>query len=100
MEKDLFDFKKIAKKVYSILLDYPEARDDDRLLLSLIWKEETISSTSISFLEDLRTGKITTPETITRIRRKLQEKNEYLRGDKWGIRHNMEAVVCQQLTFF
>jgi hypothetical protein len=100
MEKDLFDFKRIAKKVHSILSEHPEARDDDRILLSLIWAEETSFMSSTSFLTELMEGKITTPETITRMRRKIQEKHEPLRGDKWKIRHQMEAVVCQQLTFF
>ena len=52
------------------------------------------------FLAELLEGKISFPDTVTRVRRKLQEKHKILRGEKWDVRHNLEGAFCQQLTFF
>jgi len=93
-----FDLQAVACKVYSVLTDLPESRDDDRVLLSTIWTKEL--GHSKDFFCEFLGGKLSHPETITRIRRKIQEKHEKLRGDKWESRHQMEGVMCQQLTFF
>lgn len=92
------DFREAAHKVFFLLKHSEEARDDDRLLLSVIWKNEL--GEEIDVLKALREGRISNPETLTRIRRKLQEKYPDLRGAKWTVRHQMEGAVCQQLTFF
>lgn len=92
------DFLNIGHRVLFILKHSPESKDDDRILLSVIWKNELKEGQNI--LESLKDGTISNPETVTRIRRKLQEKYPDLRGEKWLARHSMEAVVCQQLTFF
>jgi hypothetical protein len=92
------DFRNAAHKVFFLLKHSEECRDDDRILLSSIWKNELGEESNV--LKSLEEGKISNPETITRIRRKLQEKYPDLRGAKWSIRHQMEGAVCQQLTFF
>lgn len=92
------DFKNAAHRVFFLLKHSEICRDDDRFLLAQIWKSEIKENSNI--IECLEKGLITTPETITRIRRKLQEKYPDLRGTKWNIRHQMEGAVCQQLTFF
>ena len=96
----MFDLQVIACKVYATLVNLPEARDDDRILLVDIWKKEVEGLENESFLTLFLAGKLSNPETITRIRRKLQEKHANLRGDKWDKRHQIEAIVCEQLTFF
>jgi hypothetical protein len=102
MDNNPFDFKAIACKVYSVLTEVSETRDDDRLLLAHIWIKEVGNEKGNlkEFFEQFLSGKLSNPETVTRIRRKLQEQHTSLRGEKWEIRHNMEGEVCQQLTFF
>lgn len=95
-----FDFQAVACKVYSVLTDFPRSRDDDRLLLTTIWLKEMKDLENPDFLYHFVSGSLSNPETITRIRRKLQEQHPCLRGEKWEIRHQMEGAVCQQLTFF
>lgn len=92
------DMRKIGSKVYRFLEDYPETRDDDRLLLAFMWEEEINPGDDFIFL--LRNGLVSHPETVTRVRRKLQEKNVSLRGEKWAARHHLEEEVVEQLTFF
>jgi hypothetical protein len=86
------DLKVVACKVVSILIDQPECRDNDRLLLAEIWRKELNESQKSSVLDALVEGSISNPESITRMRRKLQETHPNL--------HQMEGVFCQQLDFF
>lgn len=96
-----FNFQEAACKVYSILLKTPNSRDSDRILLSKIWSNEIEQlGEGKSFIEMFEAGLLSNPETICRMRRKLQEVQPCLRGEKWDSRHNMEGSVCQQLTFF
>ncbi|MFI0477803.1 MAG: hypothetical protein ACH349_01580 [Candidatus Rhabdochlamydia sp.] len=95
-----FDLQQVAVKVFSLLTDCPEARDDDRLLLAEIWIREKKSTDLNGFFQELLDGSLSHPESIRRMRQKLQEKHPSLRGDKYDTRHGMEASMCQQLTFF
>lgn len=99
------NFIECAWKVRPILEKEPATRDDDRLLIATVWQreienmpEETQKIYSIT--EMLVMGLIENPETITRIRRKLQETIKGLRGEKWTVRHGMEAEAYNQLSFF
>ncbi len=97
---DIFDLKSVGLKVYSILTDFPDARDDDRLLLIHIWSRETNASDMESFFMEMLDGKISHFESVRRMRQKLQEQHPNLRGSKWDARHGMEGSICEQLTFF
>jgi hypothetical protein len=83
-----------------MLTDRPECRDCDRMLVSYIWNKESGAGSVEDFLIELVQGKLTHFESIRRMRQKLQEKHEGLRGLKYESRHGMEAVVCEQLSFF
>ena len=97
---EAFDLQAIGCKVFSVLTEKPEARDDDKVLLIEIWTKESKAKDISEFLSELLSGKISFPDTVTRVRRKLQEQHKSLRGDKWDARHNLEGAFCQQLTFF
>jgi hypothetical protein len=96
------NFSEAARKCKPILEEFPESRDSDRKLIAAIWKRE-IDKLPIekkqrrSVLDLLSDGLLENPETITRARRKLQEKVEALRGKSWASRHAMEAECCEQL---
>lgn len=96
-----FDLKRIANKVYAALVDKPESRDDDRLLMYMIWNKECQSlPLGTKFLDAFLDGKVSNPESIRRTRQKIQEKHCMLRGDKWDARHKSEVSICEQLRFF
>lgn len=96
-----FNLQEVACKVYSVLLKIPASRDSDRILLSKIWGNEIEQiGDSKNFIDMFESGLLSNPETICRMRRKLQEVQPSLRGEKWDSRHNMEGSICQQLTFF
>lgn len=97
MWMQLFNLKELVCKVHAILNENPEARDNDRLLLVEIWVRESAPHHTLDFFRELLNGKIAFPDTVTRIRRKLQEKHEDLRGKKWKSRHYKEKDVCSQL---
>lgn len=95
-----FDLQQAACKVFSILTDIPATRDCDRLLLVEIWSRESQAKDVAGFMNELLEGSLSHPESIRRMRQKIQEKHQSLRGDKYDARHGMEANICQQLTFF
>lgn len=98
------NFIETAWKVKPILEAIPESRDSDRFLIAEVWRREISSFPEGLDKNDvlglLQYGMIENPETITRIRRKLQETNESLRGAKYESRHRIEADTCRQLSFF
>lgn len=95
-----FDLKAAACKVYAILTDNADARDDDKILIVEIWSKESKAKDIQGLFKELMEGSISFPDTLTRMRRKLQEEHPALRGKMWDMRHNMEGNICQQLDFF
>lgn len=84
---------KIDNIVASCLRQIPETRDNDKLLILKIWghqnpKLRQQDFSFISFAEDFLKSNYAEPSTITRSRRKLQEKHPELRGKLWNERHN------------
>lgn len=73
---------------------YPKAKDNDELLIGIVWKHELESngfnSTNLDlkdFLILLSNQDISKPKTITRLRRKIQEEFPEYRGEKYAKRH-------------
>jgi hypothetical protein len=62
--------------------------------------KESKANSLEEFMIELANGDLSNAESLTRMRRKIQEKHPALRGDKYDARHGMEANVCQQLSFF
>lgn len=97
---DPLNFQQVACKVYAILTDHPDTRDNDRSLLVHIWGKESQANTSEGLFKEILDGTLSHFESIRRMRQKIQEKHPALRGDKWDVRHSMEGPVCDQLDFF
>ena len=72
----------IKPKVEFLLTEYPHTRDDDNKLIANIWHNELTEDikTVHDFLMAFSQGKFSSPESIRRMRQKLQEENEELRG--------------------
>ena len=93
---------KIKDKVQAILEETPDARENDLRLLGCFWYDEIAEPQkylymATTFLKDFADGKYTTPEAITRCRRKLQEENESLRGKNYLKRHAETKKVKEEL---
>tara|TARA_R100000656_G_scaffold106759_1_gene78972 strand:+ start:489 stop:752 length:264 start_codon:yes stop_codon:yes gene_type:complete len=71
------------------LVQSEKARDDDRYIDAVIWNKEAekLGLTSIKeFINAYYKGKITDPNAISRVRRKLQELYPELKGEKYAQR--------------
>jgi hypothetical protein len=82
------EMKKIKDKVKYILENRPNLRDDDNRLIASFYvleigKETVEEMTAMDILTKLAYGNLTSPESIRRVRQKLQEENKELRGAKY-----------------
>ena len=96
--------KSLIEKIRVYLSLHPETRDCDRTLTTLIWSGELntfsddhIKTTLQSFLISYRNGKLTCADSITRARRKLQEEDKTLRGEKWYLRKKLQEQFRQKV---
>ena len=85
---------------------YPAARDNDELLIALVWKKEledngfnSDNCTLGDFFSLLAKQDISKPETITRLRRKVQEECPEYRGTKYAKRHGHIEEVKAELGY-
>lgn len=85
--------KEYYEQVKEILVKYPITRDDDMMLFGQflfqngkVGKEETF----YNVLASAKKRKLPSYESITRARRKVQEKEPALRGKRYSQRHKIE----------
>lgn len=87
--------KNIKTEVKRLLTKFPHLRDSDNKLIATIWgadigKDEKglISKqiTAYCFLEAFANGKHTSPESIRRVRQKIQEQCPELQGESYKKR--------------
>jgi hypothetical protein len=89
----------VKQRVKSILEVNKDARDCDRLLISIIWSEDSCNiEDKKDFLDMLINGELTSPETIRRCRQRLQEENESLRGYKYKLRKQLGEEVRNTIS--
>lgn len=105
--------KLIKTKVADILLRHPETQDNDRELIVRYWKGEIAELQDIareklqsmpyfsldSFFAAFMTGGFTSPDTITRARRQVQEKYPQFRGKKYKERQAKQDEVKKDLGY-
>ena len=82
--------------VHRLLEEQPALRDNDNLLMSKIWKQQ---SNIFNFFDRFESGKLHSPESIRRARQKLQEENEHLRGELYDVRQKKQIKVKQELGY-
>lgn len=72
----------IIYKVAQILRDYPRARDDDNLLIALVYRNfyNVGAASFFEVMAEFKTLELPSPESITRYRRKLQEEMPLIYG--------------------
>ena len=97
--------KEKEKLVRKLLIEVPSTRDHDNKLVSAYWHEELkrmgvaihIRSTR-DLLAHIWEGRLSSGESITRCRRKVQELTPELRGTKWKKRHDeLQEVVITDI---
>ena len=90
--------------VYEKLKNSKETRDCDLVLFSELVLEQLGDKAKSMSLEDffciLRRGDVFHFESISRVRRKLQELKPSLRGELWEARHREQFHVIEQLDMF
>jgi len=91
--------------VEKLLREKKELQDNDRLLVLNVWsKEEPLlrekNYTFIKFAKLYLSKKFTSPDSITRARRKAQEINPELRGESYYKRQNNQKNVIEKLRLF
>jgi len=95
--------KTTKDKVKSLLIDYPHLRDSDERLIATYWMKEAGSKdaldsiTATQFLMNFVSGAYTNPESIRRVRQKIQEDNEQLRGKSYHKRQKLESNVRSEI---
>lgn len=90
-------------KVMYLLKKHPHLRDDDLKLISTIWYheaglKETETMTAFEFLQKFSLGSFTHPESIRRVRAKIQEQYADLRGKSYKSRQEESESFKQQIT--
>jgi hypothetical protein len=92
----------VYNKVKSMLEKHPHLRNSDSRLVASFWHDElkSLSGYADSQFDTLRAyaeGKLTEADEVTRARRKAQEHNENLRGEKWYKSHKKQETVKTEL---
>lgn len=85
----------LKDKIEGLLRCHTHLRDDDMRLTANIWHYEMKGKSD--FLTAYANKDLTMADTITRLRRKIQEDNPDLRGTKWEERHEKEEKVIKDL---
>lgn len=98
--------KRLTNRIMSMLLDNPTSRDSDHKLVANVWYFEApeeigkpISQLSaFELLEAISQKKLSSAESIRRIRQKLQEQYPTLRGKTWIKRRVFSKKVRKTIN--
>ena len=94
---------KLKERIQVYLISYPETRENNEVLMSIIWQHETdkfiINSDNhnINPLILLKNNKLTSWDSATRAKRKLQEEHPELRGQSYNKRKAKATKVSKNL---
>lgn len=91
----------VKNKVLHLLENVPSLRDDDNRLILNVWALENPnlkSETSFKyFANEFAANKLSSTESIRRVRQKMQELHPHLRGQKWIARHKHQESIKEEL---
>ena len=92
---------KVQDHVKFLLEAYPKLRDNDVRLVATYYYNNIANinqMSAIDFLEVMVNGNLPSPDTITRARRKIQEKHPELRGAKYEEKQKLELEFRQNIN--
>lgn len=99
------EIKLLCETVRKLLSTTPEYRDDDRRLVAHVWMnqcggiEKLKNLSAYDFLKSYcrNKGILSSHDSITRARRKVQEQSPELRGNNYYKRMEQESVVRKEI---
>ena len=83
---------KLKDRIKLYLMSHPETRENNEILMSIIWQHEVdrfimnADNVPVNPLSLLKQGKLTSWDSATRAKRKLQEEHPELRGQSYNLR--------------
>jgi len=96
----------IKPTVIELLEQYSDFKDNDQQLVAWFWKLEmekmgypSSNTPTQTFFKLMAFGKLTSADTITRVRRLVQEENPSLRGKKYVERQAKQEKVKKELGY-
>ena len=96
----------IKNTVIELLTQYSDFKDNDQQLVAWFWKLEmeahgypASSTPTQTFFKLMAFGKLTSSDTITRMRRRVQEEFVELRGEKYSKRQSNQEKVKKDLGY-
>jgi hypothetical protein len=96
----------IKKTVIELLTQYSDFKDNDQQLVAWFWKLEmeahgypASNTPTQTFFKLMAFGKLTSSDTITRVRRLVQEETPELRGKKYNERQDRQSSVKKDLGY-
>jgi hypothetical protein len=97
------NLKDVKTKVEELLTNNPKTRDSDNLLVATYYfyeaggKDNLQQQSAFDFLKKMSNGSLTSFESISRARRKIQEQNPQLRGNNYKDRKETSEDVRQNI---
>jgi hypothetical protein len=95
---------RIKNLVTKLLIEYPRLRNSDTKLMANIWRRDLIrlgqepnQINAMTFLTFFAAGQLTNPETIRRVRQKIQEQNPELQGKVRGLRKQQAEEITKEI---
>lgn len=95
----------VKENVKMLLTKKATLRDSDDSLIANYWFRELKKLGQVErlsaygMLELIAKGKLTNPESIRRVRQKLQEENPKLRGDSYKGRQAKQSEIKKELGY-
>lgn len=90
----------ISRLIYQILKDDKETRDDWMLVVKKVHDIEMVFAkiSKVDYYDALFSDRLTNPQTISRIWRKIQEHNSELRGEQWLERQRQGGAFSKAVV--
>lgn len=90
----------ISRLIYQILKDDKGTRDDWMLVVKKVHDIEMVFGkiNKPDYYDALFSDRLTNPQTVSRIWRKIQEHNPELRGEEWLERQRQGGAVSKEIV--
>lgn len=97
------NLKDVKSVVEELLIKNPKTRDSDNLLVATYYFYETggkdvlQNQSAYDFLKNMSNGSLTSFESISRARRRIQEQNPLLRGNNYKERKESSKEIRENI---
>jgi len=94
----------LKDRIKLYLMSHPETQDSNEALMSIIWQHEVdkfsinAGGIKVNPLTLLKQNKLTSWDSATRAKRKLQEEHPQLRGQSYKVRKAKQVIVKKDLN--